>query len=332
MPRTARMDFPGLLQHVIVRGIEKRDLFLDDRDRKYLRDRLSELLQEMEIRCFAWSFMPNHFHLLLKPAQYPLASLMRRLLSGHAVTFNLRHRRSGHLFQNRYKSIVCEEDPYFLKLVRYIHLNPLRAGLVADLQTLDVYPWCGHAVLMGKQQMEGQETSEVLQYFGPTLSRSRRRYREFLQEGIKEGRRTDLVGGGLIRSQVIQRNGGGTPPESFDARVLGSGEFVEKLWERAELQDKVKRIFSLPRLISRLSGLLHLDEKEIRRPSKDRLLARGRGIICYMAVRELGYKGFEVGRELRMGPAGVSLAIRRAERVFREQPEMKRMLILELEK
>ena len=91
---------------------------------------------------------------------------MRRLLTGYAIHFNLRHRRSGHLFQDRYKSIVCEEDPYLLELVRYIHLNPVRAGLVKDVGGLDRYPWSGHSVLLGKRVMQGQavgRSSEVLE-------------------------------------------------------------------------------------------------------------------------------------------------------------------------
>jgi REP element-mobilizing transposase RayT len=128
MPRSARLDVPCILQHVIVRGIEKRDIFLDDRDREFFANRLSSLLKETEVRCFAWSILSNHFHLLLMPMRSTLASFMRRLLTGYAVYFNRQHSRSGHLFQNRYKSIVCEEEPYLLELVRYIHLNPLRVG------------------------------------------------------------------------------------------------------------------------------------------------------------------------------------------------------------
>ena len=75
---------------------------------------------------------------------------MRRLMTGYAVTFNKRHKRLGHLFQNRYKSVVCEEDPYLLELIRYIHLNPLRAKLVQDLKELDKYPWTGHSAILGK--------------------------------------------------------------------------------------------------------------------------------------------------------------------------------------
>jgi REP element-mobilizing transposase RayT len=128
MPRLARLDIAGLLQHVIVRGIERRDIFSDDIDRQNFVDRVITLLSETGVRCYAWAILSNHFHLLLKPTATPLASFMRRLLTGYAMSFNRRHTRSGHLFQNRYKSIVCEEEPYLLELVRYIHLNPLTAG------------------------------------------------------------------------------------------------------------------------------------------------------------------------------------------------------------
>src|SRR6185369_9058246 len=116
MPRSSRIDIPNLLQHVIVRGIERRDIFLSNDDRWDFRQRLQTLLQEMDVECFAWALMTNHFHLLLRPTRTPLAAFMRRLLTGYAVTFNLRHNRSGHLFQNRYKSLVCDEDSYLQEL------------------------------------------------------------------------------------------------------------------------------------------------------------------------------------------------------------------------
>mgnify|MGYP002154995327 CR=1 FL=1 len=143
MPRAARLDITGLLQHVIVRGIEKRDIFLDDEDRQAFLIRFSKLLQETETDCLAWGLLSNHAHFLLRLKRTKLAILMRRLLTSYAVHFNLRHQRSGHLFQNRYKSIVCEEDPYLLELVRYIHLNPLRTDLVKEIRELDSYPWSG---------------------------------------------------------------------------------------------------------------------------------------------------------------------------------------------
>ena len=152
MPRQARLDAPGLLQHVMARGIERRKLFRDDKDRKSFLNRLTLILEETQTQCYAWALIPNHFHLLLRTGPTPLSKVMRRLMTGYAVTFNKRHKRSGHLFQNRYKSVVCEEDPYLLELIRYIHLNPLRAGIVKDLKVLDKYPWTGHSYILGKKK------------------------------------------------------------------------------------------------------------------------------------------------------------------------------------
>ncbi len=121
MPRKARIDAPGALHHIIVRGIERRKIFEDNADRQRFIQRLGDILSESQTPCYAWALIPNHFHLLLKTGHTPIATLMRRLLTGYAVTFNHRHRRWGHLFQNRYKSILCQEENYLLELVRYIH-------------------------------------------------------------------------------------------------------------------------------------------------------------------------------------------------------------------
>jgi REP element-mobilizing transposase RayT len=124
MPRRARIDAPGALHHVICRGIERRKIFREDSDRNDFLKRLSTILGETQTPCYARALMPNHFHLLLRTGNTPSARVMRRLLSGYVGRFNRLHRRAGHLFQNRYKSILCQEEPYLLELVCYIHLNP----------------------------------------------------------------------------------------------------------------------------------------------------------------------------------------------------------------
>jgi hypothetical protein len=125
---------------------------------------------------------------------------MRKLLTGHAARYNRRHRRYGHLFQHRYKSIVVEEDTYFKALVRYIHLNPLRAGIVKPLKKLAHYPWGGHSALMGGMEYKWQDTGYVLKWFGEELKPARKAYRMFVEKGVALGRQPHLVGGGLIRS------------------------------------------------------------------------------------------------------------------------------------
>lgn len=160
---------------------------------------------------------------------------MRRLLTGYATTFNLRYQRTGHLFQNRYKSIVCEEEPYLLELVRYIHLNPLRAGIVDSLDALDRYPWSGHAVLMGGRELPGQISDEILSRFGRSPREARRHYRTFVQDGIERGKRDDLGGGGLRRAirEIADTD------ELFDVRVLGSGAFVENLHRESDARNRL---------------------------------------------------------------------------------------------
>ena len=142
MPRKTRIDAPGALHHIIVRGIERKKIFKDDTDRVKFLERLGAILTDTKTHCLAWTIIPNHFHLLLRTGATLISSVMRRLLTGYAIYFNRRHRRSGHLFQNRYKSILCQEDAYLLELVRYIHLNPVRAKLVTDYNELQNYPFC----------------------------------------------------------------------------------------------------------------------------------------------------------------------------------------------
>jgi len=125
---------------------------------------------------------------------------MRRLLTGYAVSFNRRYKRHGQLFQNRYKSIICQKDAYLKELVRYIHLNPLRAKIVSDICELNSYAYCGHSVLMDKKKRPWQDSGYVLSFFGKSLRESRKRYVQYVKSGIEQGRRPELVGGGLIRS------------------------------------------------------------------------------------------------------------------------------------
>jgi len=164
MPRKARIDASGALHHVIARGIDRNTIFRDDFDRKNFIDRLAAILNETKTVCYAWALIPNHFHLLLRTGLAPVATVMRRLLTGYAMSYNRRHQRHGHLFQNRYKSILCQEDTYLLELVRYIHLNPLRAGIVEDLRALDRFHFAGHSVIMGKRMNSWQDVTVFCVY------------------------------------------------------------------------------------------------------------------------------------------------------------------------
>jgi len=161
MPRRSRIDAPGALHHIVVRGIDGKPIFQNDADRDQFLERFANILTGGTAWCFAWALMPNHFHLLLKTGKVPISTLMRRFLTGYAIYFNHKHHRAGHLFQNRYKSILCQEAAYLLELVRYIHLNPLRARIAPDLKFLDTYAYSGHAAIMGKKKNDWQATPGI---------------------------------------------------------------------------------------------------------------------------------------------------------------------------
>jgi putative transposase len=327
MPRKARIDAPGALHHIIVRGIERRKIFEDDTDRVNFLDRLGTVLSETGTKCFAWSLIPNHFHLLLRTGACPLATVMRRLLTGHAMNFNRRHRRSGQLFQNRYKSILCQEDTYLLELVRYIHLNPIRAELVSDMKTLDKHPFCGHAVIMGKKKKEWQDDAYVLKLFSDKKSTARRRYKIFVKKGIQEGKRPEFTGGGLIRS-----SGGWSVVKSLrranihfksDERILGNSDFVENVLKAANesLERKYQlksQGYDIDKLADRVAKIYSIQPEEIFQPGKQPVKVKARSLLCYWAVRELGFTMADLAPELNITQPAVSLCVQRGERIASE--------------
>jgi REP element-mobilizing transposase RayT len=235
MPRQSRIDAPGALHHVIIRGIERKAIFRDDTDRSEFIERIASIFTDTLTPCFAWALMNNHVHLLIRTTDTPLANLMRRLLTGYAMAFNRRLRLHGQLFQNRYKSILCQEDTYLLELTRYIHLNPLRVGIVKDLGALDTYLFAGHSVIMGSQRAEWQHATRILSMFAKTQKTARRKYRQFVEKGIDAGRRPELVGGGLIRSvggwKMAKTRVKGQDRIKGDERILGDSDFVQFVLE-----------------------------------------------------------------------------------------------------
>jgi REP element-mobilizing transposase RayT len=311
-----------VLHHVIGRGIERRKIFYKDKDREDFVDRLAELAEKKAWAVYAWALMPNHYHLLIKTKNQPLADNMRKLLTGYAVNFNRRHKRVGHLFQNRYKSIVCQEENYLRELVRYLHLNPLRAGLVQDLKQLNRYPWSGHSALLGEVKREWQDTGYVLAFFGQE-GESRRNYLAYVMEGMAQGRRPDLVGGGLVRSlggwsEVLAlRSHKEKVP--YDQRILGDGDFVEGL--RSALDDLIRgnrrnagQTLDLETLTEQTGSKYGLLPEELRSGSRRRDAVRARGEIALGAVRELGYSGADVARYLGVTTSCINRVVGRTAR------------------
>jgi putative transposase len=328
MPRKARIDAPGALHHIIARGIERCKIFRDDQDRYDFMERLGRILEQTCTGCFAWALIPNHFHLLLRTGNYPVATVMRRLLTGHAIYFNRRYRRHGHLFQNRYKSILCQEDAYLLELVRYIHLNPLRARLVKDMNHLGRYPFSGHGVVMGQFDQPWQDWKAVLAHFGKQLGPARRGYRAFVAQGVDQGCRDDLIGGGLVRSAggwsgvTAMRN---TKMQmKSDERILGDGDFVTQLL--SNFDESLERQYALKSqgvdvdvVAARVAKLLNMPLDEIWLPGKYKALVTARSLLCFWAVRELGVSMASMARRLNISTVAVSKSVQRGAKIAQQE-------------
>jgi putative transposase len=327
MPRGPRLDAEGALHHVMVRGIEKRDIFLSDDDREDLLARLAVLVPASGVAVYAWSLMPNHFHLLLRSGSSGLSTFMRRLQTGYAVAFNRRHRRAGHLFQNRFRSVLVEEEPCFLDLVRYLHLNPLRAEVVRSMRGLDTYPWSGHAVLLGNRESLWQDVGEVLGRFGEDAVQAQSTYRQFVAEGVEQGRRSELNGGGLIRSiggrEKIEEFRRGRERWMSDERVLGSGEFVKQVIAAAE-QRMLPRVRPevqedvLKDLLGSLATRLGVEVREVFGLGRRQEVSRVRAVFSYLAVVKLGVPLTAVAHFLHVTVPAVKLALPRGSQRFNE--------------
>jgi putative transposase len=330
MPRQARIDIPGALHHIICRGIECGDIFCDDRDRDNFLSRLVEITTITSTRCFAWALIPNHFHILLETGLMPISSLMQKLLTGYATSFNLRYKRHGHLFQNRYKSILCQEETYLLELVRYIHLNPLRAEIVTSFEALKDYRYCGHGCILGRDKnLESwMPVDRVLERFGSNLKESRKAYEDYVLEGVKIGHRSDLTGGGLLRStggwrELHSAREAGIFLNS-DERILGDSDFVafalhasdedleRKSWYRREEID-------LQKLITVVANALGMERTEVCAAGKHPQNVKARSLLCYWAVREIGLTATSLAKYLGISQPAVTQAVERGERIAVER-------------
>jgi REP element-mobilizing transposase RayT len=290
-------------------------------------ERLGNILKETSTPCYGWALIPNHFHLLLRTGKVPISTVMRRLLTGYAVSFNRRHRRYGHLFQNRFKSILCQEDLYLKELVGYIHLNPLRAKIVSDLKVLAKYPYSGHSAIMGKQKRDFQDVDYVLGLFGDKQAEARRNYRQYIGKRVELGHRTELVGGGLLRSSggwgVLKAMSKARIHLKGDERILGESDFVKEVLskQKEQLERRYKleaHGYDIGRVVEKVSEVFEIEPEEIWKPGNQPLRVKARSLVCYWAVREIGMSGTSVGKLLGIGQPAVSRAVVRGEKLIRD--------------
>jgi REP element-mobilizing transposase RayT len=296
MPRGPRIDALDCLHHVMLRGIERRRIFHDDDDRYDLLDRLTRILPPAGMRCFAWAFMPNHVHLLVRTGSTPLARVMARVNTGYAQAFNRRHARVGYLFQGRYKSILVEHEEYLLTLLRYVHLNPLRAGRVKNLSALGRHRWTGHATLMGSGEASFQDVQTILERFGGATPEGRRRLVEWMAAGLAS--EID-VPASIWRAAKRAPSRGGSPAEPP----------LQRRHRRTTRACRLDPERMIPELVARVCAERDVPSDEVRTTNvRRRSVTDARAEIAHRACAELGLPATAVANALGLSKAAVSQA------------------------
>lgn len=294
MARQPRVEFPGAFYHVITRGNNRQVVFRDTQDYRRLLESLTALHQDSDVRVYAFVLMPNHLHLLIETGQEWLSHFMQRLLTRYTMTFNRRHRQSGHLFQGRYKALLCQKESYLLELVRYLHLNPVRARLV---HRPEQWPWSSHRAYLGLQHLPVVESHWVLRQFGRTLPQARQAYRKFISDGLDADSCEDLTQG--------VHNG-----------ILGDGAFIEQIQRRArggrgEAAASFRPTLTLHELLERVSKLVGLPTESVIARTGGRQASLARALVAYVGTIRLGYRGRVLATFLHCDPSAITHAVRR---------------------
>jgi len=305
MARKPRIHLPGGIYHVIFRGNGGQPVFLTDEDRYRYYLLLQEGACRYGYRIHAFCLMTNHIHLAIQVGDIPLSRCMQNLSFRYTRWINWRAKKTGHLFQGRYKAVLVDGDSYLLELVRYIHLNPVRANMV---ETPEKYPWSGHRAYLGEETLPWLSTDWVLGQFGDSLDKARTGYRKFVQDGLQEEHRPEFHGG------------------KEDPRLLGNDRFLDKCLSGygclpcrltiREIADKVCRSYGL-------------SSDRLKDPSQQRIAAEARAVVGWL-VRELGCGTLsDVGRLFNRDVGSISSAVRRLADRMQEVPELaERMRLL----
>lgn len=325
MSREKRIDYPSALHHVMIHGVAGQRMVRGDGDCEILLATLGGAMAESGATCVAWAILHTHMHLLMRTGSEPLSRIMQRWLTRYAETFNLRHSRMGHVFQGRYKAILVEEERYLLEVVRYIHLNPLRAGMVRTVKALATFPWTGHPEILGIRSRKWQDTRPILSRFGQSDRDARRRYCAYLEEGLEKVPAIDGVlnrlRGAPWRGGRRTQIGGARDWRQSDARILGQPGFVRQAMGKVREADRRHRQsgrrISPADVLRRAAEIAGVSPGALRHLDRRRPVALARALASKWLVEDLGVHGIVVAALLHISPSGVTRAVARGRKIVK---------------
>jgi len=301
--RRPRVHFAGALYHVISRGNQRQTIFRADADRHRYLELLAHYRVRYPFQLRAYVLMTNHVHLLIEVGKHPLAKIMQGLQQSYTIYFNRKYKLVGHLFQGRYKDILCDRDAYLLELVRYIHLNPVRSKMVS---APGEYLWSSHRDYLntGTPRAAAMVQSDwILSQFGENLAQARRQYAAFALEGIGSGHRDDFY-------------------EVKEQRYLGDALFVEKISRTLDLDPPRTAKVDLSAIETAVSRRYKHEVELLYSPTKDHRGSFARAVVGYLA-QELGaIRLNEIARRYRRDQVTLSLGIKRLRERLAEEADL----------
>lgn len=301
MARASRIDIAGALYHVLARGNQRRPIFRDAVDYRRYLDLLARYQERHGFTLYAYVLMPNHLHLLLAPGRLPLAKTMQGLQQTYTRHFNQRHRLVGHCFQGRYKAILCQADAYLLELVRYLHLNPVRAGLAP---TTKRYAWSSHRLYLRGRDAGGVAVEAILHHFSPRRARAVTAYRTFVQAGHPTGHREDFYA--VVGQQL-----------------LGDEHFVEGIAREARREMRRPPVeVPIETIAGQVGRLFGLRPAALQGQGRSREAAQARAVVAYLGREEAGLSLKTAARYFHRDAATLSVAIQRLETRMAGDPQL----------
>jgi REP-associated tyrosine transposase len=300
MARPLRIEYPGAFYHVTSRGNEQKDVFKSRKDREKFLDYLASATERYGAAVHAYCLMSNHYHLLLETPAGNLSEIMRHINGAYTTYFNVKRKRSGHLFQGRYKAILVEADEYLAELSRYIHLNPVRAGIV---ERPEHYQWSSYQSFTGQsKQPEWLRTGFILSCFAKKEEDARRKYRSFVEDMIGKEYENPLL-------------------ETFGSSILGSAEFVGEISSTHVRGKEDANIPALRQFANRPTPEEVMKEAEAVFADNEKLARQASIYLCH---KYSGMKLREIGDRFNMRDTAISEASRRYIRKMETDEELRR--------
>jgi REP element-mobilizing transposase RayT len=270
---------------------------------------VSEYKAKYSFHLYAFALMKNHCHLLLEVKGVPLSKIMQVLQFRYTRYFNKRYRKVGHLFQGRYKAILCDKETYLLELTRYLHLNPVRAGMVRDPEE---YPWTGHMGYLRKVKENLIDADLVLSQFSRKRSLARKQYREFVVDGLDRGHERKYY---QVKDQLY----------------LGEDEFVDKVEGLKKSHEPSYWEVPVEKIVREVIGGTGIPRDRLYSLTRDRQGAFVRNLVAYLARKLAGFRVKEIAQHFNREPMTISLGVKKVEKLFQQDKDfLKRVEIMEM--